>query len=62
MQSTKMLHSGKDAAPNLLSVTGCKIAAPKTNQSGVSTTISKKFPILVDGTIISAKGHIHNGE
>jgi hypothetical protein len=57
-----MLHSGKDAAPNLLSVTGCKIAVPKISQSRISTTISKKFPILVDGTIISAKGHIHNGK
>jgi hypothetical protein len=38
------------------------MAAPKTDLNGPATTVSKKFPILVDGTIISAKGHMHNGK
>jgi hypothetical protein len=52
---------GEDATPNLLSVTGCRMAAPKTDPNGPAVTQSKKFPVLVDGTIISAKGHMHNG-
>lgn len=52
---------GQDATPNLLSVTGCKIAAPKVNATGVATTTSQKFPVTVNGTIVSAKGHMHNG-
>jgi hypothetical protein len=46
-------HVGEDVAPNLLSVTGCKLLEPKISASGPAETESQVFPILVDGTIIS---------
>ena len=52
---------GQDSTPNLMSVTGCKMAQPNLNKTGRAVTISKNFPVLIDGTIISAKGHMHNG-
>jgi hypothetical protein len=45
-------HVGVDAAPNLLSVVGCKLLEPKIDAAGPAVTNSKNFPILVDGTII----------
>lgn len=52
---------GQDSTPNLMSVTGCKMAQPNLNKTGRAVTLSKNFPVLIDGTIISAKGHMHNG-
>jgi stress up-regulated protein Nod 19 len=52
---------GMEATSDLLSVTGCKIAEPKTDPNGAITTESKSFPVLVDGTIVGIKGHLHNG-
>lgn len=46
-------HVGELVAPNLLSVTGCKLLEPKTSPKGPIDTDSQVFPILVDGTIIS---------
>jgi hypothetical protein len=46
-------HVGEEAAPNLLSVTGCKLLEPKISSDGPADTVSQVFPILVDGTIIS---------
>jgi hypothetical protein len=54
-------HTGVEAAPNLLSVTGCKLAEPKISKEGPAETVSQVFPILVDGTLVSMKGHMHNG-
>ncbi|KAF2430764.1 hypothetical protein EJ08DRAFT_696976 [Tothia fuscella] len=54
-------HVGQDAVPNLMSVTGCKLAEPKISKDGPAITESQKFPILVDGSIIAMKGHMHNG-
>jgi hypothetical protein len=44
---------GMEAAPNLLSVTGCKLAEPKVSKEGPAETKSQSFPVLVDGTLIS---------
>jgi hypothetical protein len=46
-------HVGADAETNLLSVTGCKIAEPKLNKTGLAATDSQKFPMLEDGHIIA---------
>jgi hypothetical protein len=46
---------------SLISVTGCKLESAKSNKTGVASTESKKFPILVDVTLLSSKGHIHVG-
>jgi hypothetical protein len=43
---------GLDAQPNLMNVVGCKLAEPKISTTGPTETISRKFPILVDGSII----------
>jgi Stress up-regulated Nod 19 len=52
---------GAPAVTGLLSVTGCKITSPKATTKGATETKSQKFPILVDGAIIAAKGHLHIG-
>jgi len=54
-------HVGADSVPNLLSVTGCKLLEPKISTAGPAETASQVFPVLVDGTIIGMKGHMHNG-
>jgi hypothetical protein len=46
-------HVGQDAIPNLISVTGCKLAEPKLSKDGPAVTESQKFPILVDGSLIA---------
>jgi hypothetical protein len=52
--------AGLDAFPNLLSVVGCKFSEPKISTAGPAETMSRKFPILVDGSILwSSK--IHSG-
>lgn len=45
--------TGQEASTNLLSVVGCGAGEPKVNMTGVAVTESKKFPILMDGTIIA---------
>jgi hypothetical protein len=70
-------HVGRDAIPNLISVTGCKLVEPKLSKDGPAVTESQKFPILVDGSLIAMskcfrmmpsirltgfeEGHMHNG-
>jgi hypothetical protein len=49
---------GVEAAPNLLSVTGCKLAEPKVSRQGPVETASQEFPVLVDGTLISMSEYI----
>jgi hypothetical protein len=44
--------TGLDAYPNLLSVVGCKIGEPKISKTGPAETLSRKFPVLVDGSIL----------
>jgi hypothetical protein len=59
---------GVDAVSNLMSIIGCKPGHGKDggayihlNQTGVAVTNSKKFPILSDGTIVSAsKFHVQH--
>jgi hypothetical protein len=43
---------GQDAFPNLLSVVGCKLSEPKISTTGPAETVSRKFPITVDGSIL----------
>ncbi|KAF2674468.1 hypothetical protein BT63DRAFT_474211 [Microthyrium microscopicum] len=58
-------HVGSDAVSTLLSVGGCGGIgggnAIALNQTGPAETTGRKIPILVDGKIISAKGHMHIG-
>lgn len=45
---------GQPVVPNLIPVTGCKLAtSPNVNMSGPAETVSKDFAVLVDGTIIA---------
>jgi hypothetical protein len=46
---------------SLISVTGCKLESAKSNKTGEASTQSQKFPILVDGVLLSSKGHLHIG-
>jgi hypothetical protein len=43
---------GLEAFPNLLSVVGCKMLEPKISKTGPTETVSRKFPILIDGYIL----------
>jgi hypothetical protein len=43
---------GLEAFPNLLSVVGCKMLEPKISKTGPTETMSRKFPILIDGYIL----------
>lgn len=43
---------GLDSQPNLLNVVGCKLNEPKISTEGPAETASRKFPILVDGSIL----------
>lgn len=52
---------GVDAISNLMSILGCEVGHGKNgggyihlNETGVAVTNSKRFPILADGTIVSA--------
>jgi hypothetical protein len=50
---------GLEAFPNLLSVVGCKLLEPKISKTGPTETMSRKFPILIDGYILwTSKGSI----
>lgn len=53
--------AGDSTVTTLQSVTGCKIKSPKASKSEKAFMDSQKFPILTDGYLISAKGHLHNG-
>ncbi|KAF1811598.1 hypothetical protein P152DRAFT_483041 [Eremomyces bilateralis CBS 781.70] len=50
-----------DATSALLSVTGCGADPIATSKDGPASTKSKKWGILSDGYIVSAKGHLHDG-
>jgi len=54
---------GKDAVSALLSVTSCQSEDVKMGAagSGPAETISNSFEIFVDGYIVTAKGHMHDG-
>jgi len=54
-------HVGEPTVTSLVSVTGCKLESAKSNKTGEASTASQKFPIMVDGTLLSAKGHLHIG-
>jgi hypothetical protein len=48
-------HIGKDAYSTLLQVQGCSQTPIKTDPNGPANTTSDRFPILSDGTIVSAR-------
>ncbi|KAF2437194.1 hypothetical protein EJ08DRAFT_691495 [Tothia fuscella] len=56
-------HVGYDSASALLSVTSCKSEDVKMGAagSGPAETMSNKFEVYVDGYIVTAKGHMHDG-
>jgi hypothetical protein len=45
----------------LISVTQCLGTRIKTAQTGPASTQSGKFSFLEDGTLIGARGHLHDG-
>ncbi|PGH08669.1 hypothetical protein AJ79_05951 [Helicocarpus griseus UAMH5409] len=52
---------GFDAYGTLLDVGGCSMTPINTDPNGPVNTTSEKFPILADGAIVSAIGHLHAG-
>jgi hypothetical protein len=52
---------GKDRTATLKTVQGCGVGGPKINTNGPSVTEGKPMPVLADGTIIWARGHLHSG-
>lgn len=54
-------HEGGEAISTLISVTGCNFFKDPKAGDGPTWTHSANFPILQDSSMISAKGHMHDG-
>lgn len=53
---------GVKAITTLLSVAGCLLVIPpKVNMTGRAVTVSRKFPITNDATLLNMRGHMHDG-
>jgi len=52
---------GRDSLFTLLTVTGCRQGSGWFAKEAKNSMTSGEFPILSDGTIINARGHLHDG-